>query len=500
MKNFIPMWAFALAFLGLVSCSDDNGVIEVPDGPSNPTQPTNPNAEINDYIWGGLNLWYLWQANVPDLGDARFGSDEEYQTYLNVSPEPEVFFESLLYDTSNVDVYSWIVDDYQDLENFLGQSSESNGVDFQLVRYSSASNDIFGFVKLIIPDSDASDKNIKRGDLFTEVDGIQLTIDNYRELLYTGSNTYTLTLASIEENVIAPTGEFVELSKSELVENNVHTTSIIEEAGKKIGYLHYTFFSAASESLLNDAFLEFNNENITNLVLDLRYNPGGYGYVSQSLASLITGQFKGEVFSRDEHNSKIQAIYESLGEEYYIEKFVDETSEGQSLNSLNLNEVHIITSDGSASACESLIVGLNPFIDVTLVGDRTFGKYTGSITMYDSENYTKENVNPNHTYAMQPIVAKFVNSLGESPQGGLAPDLFVLEDIENMGVLGDRSEPLLSVAINDIVGVSAKKDAYKTRAFEKVSDYRTRDKYNLPLILDSSKYTRILEKMQPQKR
>ena len=491
-KNFYK-WALALLLIAAVGCGDDN---EIKDGI---IEPTNEFAEVNDFVWSGLNLWYLWQENVPNLADDRFASQQEYNDYLQVSPQPEVFFESLLYDPNNVDVFSWIVDDYSDLEGFLTQTSRSNGVDFQLVRFSSTSNEVFGYVKLILPDSDASDKIIKRGDLFTEVDGTPLTIENYRDLLFTGSDTYTLTLATIEGNTITQTGEFVELTKFDYVEKNIHTTNIIEEAGKKIGYMHYTFFSRASENQLNDAFLEFKNGNVTNLVLDLRYNPGGFGFVSQRLASLITGQFKGEVFTRDQYNNKIQEVYEEAGEEYYLDRFVDKTSEGTSLNSLNLSEVHIITTDASASACESLIIGLNPYIDVTLVGDLTYGKYTGSITMYDSKTYRKQDVNPNHKYAMQPIVTKFVNSIGESPQGGLDPDLFILEDIANMGVIGDRNEPLLSVAINDIVGVSAKEDFYKIRAYEKVSDYRTKDKYNLPLILDSSKFLEVFNKMKSQK-
>lgn len=493
MKKYFAKWAFALLLITVAGCNDDDEI----DGGI--TEPTNEFAEINDFIYGGLNLWYLWQENVPDLADDRFGSQQEYNDYLQISPQPEVFFESLLYDTNNVDVFSWIVDDYNDLEGFLTQTSKSNGVDFQLVRFNSTSSEIFGYVKLILPDSDASDKNIKRGDLFTEVDGTPLTIENYSDLLFTGSDTYTLTLATLEGNIINQTGEFVELTKFEYVEKNIHTATIIEEAGKKIGYLHYTFFSRASESQLNDTFLEFKNGNITNLVLDLRYNPGGFGFVSQRLASLITGQFKGEVFTRDQYNSKIQPVYEDAGEEYYLDRFVDKTSDGVSLNSLNLSEIHVITTDASASACESLIVGLNPYIDVTLVGDLTYGKYTGSITMYDSRDYTKRDVNPNHKYAMQPIVTKFVNSIGESPQGGLAPDLFILEDIANLGVIGDRNEPLLSAAINDIVGVSAKEGFYKIRAFEKVSDYRTKDKYNLPLILDSSKFLKVFNKMKSQK-
>lgn len=471
MNRYINLWIFIILLIGLSSCSDEVDFDETP------SVPDNEYFEINDFIWGGLNTWYLWQENVPNLADDRFVTQQAYNDFLQSAPRPEEFFESLLYNPLSVDVYSWIVDDYNDLENFLNQTSNSNGVDFQLVRYSSASDEIFGYVRLILPDSDASGKNIKRGDLFTAVNDIPLTVDNYMELLF-NNDTYTLTLATLEGNTITTTGEVVELTKTEYVENNVHTTSIIEEGGKKIGYIHYTFFSDASESKLNEAFLTFKNENITNLVLDLRYNPGGYGYVARSLSSMITGQFTDELFIMDQFNSKIQPIYEEAGESYYLDRFVEKTSIGEEINSLKLNEVHIITTDRSASASEVVIVGLSPYIDVTVVGERTFGKYTGSYTLYDSPHFTKKDVNPNHTYAMQPIVLKYVNKNGESPAGGLEPDLYQTEDISNLGVIGDSNEPMLRTAINDILGISAKTEFGKVQEYEKVFDPRSNEKIN----------------------
>lgn len=489
MKRYMSLWIFIILLTGLGSCSDEV------DFNDTPTTPDNEYFEINDFVWGGLNTWYLWQENVPNLADDRFASQQEYNDFLQVAPQPEEFFESLIYNRTSVDVYSWIVDDYNELEAYLNQTSDSNGVDFQLLRYSATSNEVFGYVRLILPDSDASDKNIKRGDLFTAVNDIPLTVENYMDLLF-NNDTYTLTLAKLEGNTITPTGEVVELTKTEYVENNVHTTSIIEEGGKKIGYIHYTFFSDASESKLNEAFLSFKNENITNLVLDLRYNPGGYGYVARSLSSMITGQFTGELLVMDQFNSKVQPIYEEAGEAYYLDRFVDKTSIGEEINSLNLNEVHVITTDRSASASEVVIVGLQPYIDVTIIGERTFGKYTGSYTLYDSPNFTKKDVNPNHTYAMQPIVLKYVNKNGESVAGGLEPDLYQTEDIGNLGVIGDSDEPMLRTAINDILGVSAKTDFGKVQAYEKVFDPRSNEKINHSVFKNNPEFLEKASKLR----
>ena len=494
--KYMSIWAFVLAFLGLISCSDDAG-LEIPP-PGN--IPPNEFAEINDFIWSGLNLYYLWQGDVADLLDDRFSTEAEYQAYLQNSPVPEEFFESLIYDRQNTDFFSWIVDDYVKLENQFQGISTSNGVDFGLSLYATGSSDVFGYVRLILPDSDASDKNIKRGDFFIAVDGIPLTVDNYQELLFSDNSTYSLTLANIEGNTIVPTGEVVELVKSEYTENPVFNVSVIEEGGKRIGYLHYTFFNGSFESELNTAFLTLKNEGITDFVLDLRYNPGGFSATALAMASMITGQFKGEVFGEDEYNDKIQSEIEAVDPDYLIEIFDDRTRFSQeAINSLNLTKIHIIVSDATASAGESVINGLNPYIDVTLIGELTYGKYTGSITLYDSPDFGKNGANPDHTYAMQPIIVQSVNKIGESAKGGFEPHIFQSEDITNMGIIGDSNEPLLRTAINDIIGVAAKLDFDKIRTYDKVSNYRSQNRFANELIVDKPEIRKALSKSRKSK-
>jgi len=113
-----------------------------------------------------------------------------------------------------------------------------------------------------------------------------------------------------------------------------------------------------------------------------------------------------------------------------------------------------------------LIAALSPYIDVTTIGSKTYGKYTGSVTLYDSEDFSKEGINPNHFYAMQPLVLEYTNSVGENGKDGYDPDIERIENITNMGVLGDRNEPLLSTAMNDILGASAKFEDFKVPDFE----------------------------------
>src|SRR5690606_3095090 len=103
---------------------------------------------------------------------------------------------------------------------------------------------------------------------------------------------------------------------------------------------------------------------------------------------------------------------------------------------------------GTASASELVINGLVPYISVVQIGETTVGKNVGSVTLYDSPTFGKANRNLNHKYAMQPLVLKIVNAadFGEYTDG-LKPTYEQLERITNLGVLGDTSEPLLSVAI-----------------------------------------------------
>jgi C-terminal processing protease CtpA/Prc len=445
-----------------VSCNDDDDLTEIGPGLEN--------LDINDFIWNGMNVFYLWQPRVADLADDRFSSQEQYEEFLASEPVPEDFFESLIYNRQSVDFWSWIVDDYIELENQFAGISKSNGVDFGLARISSNSNDILGYVRYIMPNSDASGKDIKRGDIFTEVNGTQLTIDNYRDLLFSENNSYALGMATIQNGTVIPNGTTVELTKFEYTENPILIVKTFEEGGKKIGYLLYNGFTRGFDDELNAAFLQFKNEGVSDLILDFRYNPGGSVSTAVALGSMITGQFEGEVFNREQWNPKIQAELEQSQPDWLVNKFSDELPNGASINSLNMNSVHIIVTGNSASASELIISALLPYIDITLIGSQTSGKYTASITLYDSPSFGREGANPDHLYAMQPIVLESVNSLGNNDINGYEPDIERFEDITDLGILGARNEALLNIAINDIVGGAAKFEDFKFPEFETVSN------------------------------
>ncbi|MGL2963714.1 S41 family peptidase [Flavobacterium sp. RSB2_4_14] len=438
MKKIVKTFLLLLLFALPLGCEDmdDNAV------PSN--------LEINDFVWKGMNLYYLWQADVTDLDDDRFANQSQLNVFLETFDDPTTLFNALRTDTS-IDRFSVIFSDYNVLEGVISGNTLNNGMDFGLKHINGTTN-VFGWVRYIIPNSDAATKDIQRGDIFYAVNGIPLTDDNYRSLLLSSTETYTVNLANYSSDsngfvTITPNGQSVTLTKTALAENPILLSSVITQNEKKIGYLMYNGFYPSFDNQLNAVFGDFIAQGVTHLVLDLRYNSGGSVNTATKLASMITGQFTGELFARQQWNAKAQAYYEDNNPGSLQNKFVG------GLNSLNLNKVYVLTSKSSASASELVINCLKPYINVVQIGDVTTGKNVGSVTLYDSPTFRKENVNPNHKYAMQPIVLKIVDKNGFGDYtAGIAPTLLLPENLNNIGVLGNVDEPLLNAAINQIIG------------------------------------------------
>lgn len=422
------------------------------------------NLEIQNFIWKAMNLCYYWQSEVLNLADNKFSSQADLDSFLKANGTPENLFDNLLAPKS-IDRFSWIVDDYVALEQSFQGTTKSDGVDFGLSYKPGSSTEIFGYVRYIVPGSNAATKTIKRGDMFTGVNGTQLTANNYQALLL-NAESYTLNLADYNGTTIVSNGKTVALTKTTLNENPIFINKVIETGGKKIGYLMYNSFIADYDSKLNEAFGSLKAEGITDLVLDLRYNGGGSVQTATRLASMITGQFNGKVFANLKWNQKL-----SLNNEDYL--FPNQI-ESTPINSLNLNRVYVITTKSTASASELIINGLKPYIDVVQIGDVTYGKSFASITLYDSESYTKQNVNPRHRYAMQLIVAQTFNSLGFGDyKDGLVPTFQQAETISTFGVLGDINEPLLKLAIGKITGTAKGIPAAKGKTFEFFKDAKS---------------------------
>lgn len=462
------------------SCQDNDDVAAPAD------------VQINSFVWTGLNAVYLWQPDVPNLADNRFANETDFNNFLRGYSKPEDLFEDLLNKPESkypngdaIDRFSWIVSDYTVLEQELNGITKNSGIDFRLSRQTSGSDNLVGYVRYIIPNSDASNKDIKRGDLFTSVNGTPLTASNYEALLL-NSDSFTLNLATYNGASFVLTGKSVALTKTVLEENPILINKVITSGSHKIGYLMYNGFYSEYDNSLNQAFGELKTQGVTDFILDLRYNGGGSVHSSTLLASMITGQFPGQIFSKRQYNTKLMKDLTNEDLESLNERFATKTDDGAAINSLGMTKVYIITTDNTASASEMVINGLKPYINVVQVGETTVGKNVGSFTVYDSPTLNKKDVNPNHKYAMQPLVFKITNAsgFGDYTQG-LVPNFQQFEYIDNYGVLGDPNEPLLSLTISQITGVTTKKiQSNKILHLPYFSDSKKNNKFKNDMYLD----------------
>lgn len=438
MRRYL-LWLMVGFFFTLSSCSDDDQAVVYND--------------VNEFVWFAMNEYYYWQADVAELNDEVRSTENNLNSFLATYTSPEELFDDLLYPE---DRFSWIVDDYEELENSFQGISKSFGYEFRLIGIED-SDQIFGFVKYIVPNSPADNASLLRGDIFTEVDGIQLTRNNYPELLFE-KDSYTLTLAEIVDDQLQNTNEKISMEAVQLTENPILLSKVMDEAGIKVGYLVYNQFINSDEyhRELNNVFGDFISQGVEELVLDLRYNPGGSINTTAILASLIYGAAtKEDVFGSIIYNEKLSVLNSDI-------TFFESISnvEGQ-MHRLDIDRIFILTSNNTASASELIIAGLLPFMDVFLIGTQTVGKNVGSTTLYDSPENAYLNkgddLNPNHRYALQPIISQLANSDGFTDYiNGFAPDVEIdeLDLLGDLKPLGDPEEDLLATALGMISGVA----------------------------------------------
>ncbi|WP_310994158.1 S41 family peptidase [Aequorivita marina] len=447
-RILIPFLAISLLF---VSCFEDLD--------DNLNQAST--LDIQNFIYRGLNYYYLYKADKPELANDAFANQGALDDFLGSYESPEALFEYL---KSPQDRFSNLFSDFRVIEDALSGISLSNGMEYGLVYYPNGSNNVFGYVRYVLPNTDAETKGLKRGDLFTHVNGTQLTANNYQDLL--APDSYSVELATFNGTSFELTGEDFLLNKTQYTENPVYKTQTFDVNGEKIGYVVYNSFTKNFDTELNDAFAQLKAEGITNLVLDLRYNGGGSVETATDLASMITGQFTGQVFYKEFWNEDRQAANAQNG------LFDDAISNGTAINSLNLSSVYIITTGRTASASELVINGLNPYINTVQVGDTTTGKFQASFLLYDAPapQFSKTNANPSHNYVMLPLVFKTSNVEDNTDfVDGLFPQIQLKENYFNLGQLGDENEPLLAAAISEIAGrpLPVKKEF---RALNQLSD------------------------------
>jgi C-terminal processing protease CtpA/Prc len=208
---------------------------------------------------------------------------------------------------------------------------------------------------------------------------------------------------------------------------------------------------------------------------------------------MIYGTDESKLFAKAQYNKLVQEYLEDeYGSESLNDNFVASIAETTAhpttaINTLNLQKIYIIVSDNTASASELLINGLRPYMNVKVVGINTYGKYVGSITLTDEEN-------PSNTWAMQPIVVKYANSLGISDfVNGLTPDIRAEEDIASILPFGDPNEKLLNAVLTDMQGGVVTSMTLKSAqlGMRKVADIDASRRFGKDMYINPDKLMRL---------
>ena len=158
---------------------------------------------VHDFVWKGLNAYYLHQNEITDLADTRFNSDLQLNSYLNTFTDYNSLYASLLISS---DAKSTLVENYATIVSPELRTGFIHGLEFGLFKEED-SDTLIGYALDILPLSYASDQSISRGDYFYAIvnednDTINLSENNYEDLLlnYT-QDTLKLVMIDYEEDI-----------------------------------------------------------------------------------------------------------------------------------------------------------------------------------------------------------------------------------------------------------------------------------------------------------
>lgn len=448
MRNFTSAVLAGLALIAL-SCSKE------PQG-SKTTPITVKDAKyyVNFFAYNAINTYYLWVDEISE-GMKTWMSDED----------PIAKVASLRYkDSSGKDIDKWtmLTDDMEALQSSVDAVTTTYGCGLSAYYYDESRTSVCFVIRYSGVNTPAAKAGLKRGDVIYKISGKTLTPSNYQSLVYSEFLEAPSCSLSLTD------GREIQMTAVHMYEDPVLLYKTFDCAGKKVGYLFYNQFTIDSYSRLIEAATALKAEGISELVLDMRYNPGGYVLAEYTLASLLAPKRVVDnraLFEKAIYNSKLSEAFKDDSETHFEDSFKF-TAGGKSYDyntsdaNLNLTKIYAILTGNSASASESILVGLKPYMDVEIIGEQSGGKYCSGI-LYPAEDWyedysealgVSETANGKKfaaNWGIYVMISRYADCNGETPcmPDGFIPDVEADDNPIETYQLGDEREALLNVAL-----------------------------------------------------
>jgi carboxyl-terminal processing protease len=330
----------------------------------------------NNWLRSWSNDLYLWYDEITDRNPERYSTPEYFslmKTFATTStgtPKDQFHFS-------------------QSTEEFHEQSQggifADYGATFAILSALPPRKIVVAYTE---PDSPATraPASLARGAEIISIDGANV-IDGSATVLNQGLFPATLgeTHAFVVGDLGASQTRAFSMTSATVTSASVQHVRVLDTATGRIGYLLFNDHFATAERQLIDAFAALKAAGVSDLVLDLRYNSGGYLAIASEVAFMIAGRVatSGQAFEETKFNSKHTVFDPVTG--YLLEPlpFLDiaiglSAPIGTPLPSLNLNRVYVLTGGATCSASESIINSLLG-IDVAVIqiGSTTCGKPYG---------------------------------------------------------------------------------------------------------------------------
>lgn len=492
-KLWIPLLLILLPGLFLTGC-------QKPDNPGgggeeNQEQIEEPSQEeneqrltylyVNTFARNAMNLYYLWNKEIKSALDSWKDTEE-----------PIAKVASIRYHTgtgsNRVDVDRWtaLYDDFSAFYGSVTGNQKTYGFDFVLGNYDG--KDACAIVLFTYADSPARKAGLKRGDIIYKVNGktMPLTKDAAGYYKLTSEATrivYNELLDGDQLAVEMDDGSKYTLNSVQMYEDPVLLSKVFDCGGKKVGYLVFTSFTLEASKDLVRVAKEFKAEGVSELILDLRYNGGGFVITEEVLASLLAPEAEvlaGSVLSTEVFNDDLTQYYEGQKRDtksYFSTEFVfnegqdDEYTLSTADANIGITKLYAIIESGTASASEAVLCDLYPYMDITLVGQRSHGKYCSGVMMegpdfYDDysdqlgANTVRQGKKYTKNWGLYLMYSRFADKNGETRcmPDGLTPDVKVSDDIWDEDKvcyqLGDPNEVMLKKAL-ELCGYTFKSPA-----------------------------------------